>query len=230
MPLTNTSPALWSQGQFCSEAGVLRSTPPSNTPSLSLWRARYGDFLIQSLAPLSSCGELPYSCPLLSTSNRKGGLGQAPDRESWPGCPAGMPGSLCAVAVCLAPVYAKGMEVVAPPASQRPAGSKTEGKQRGCLGTRWVLVCQLGGQSSRVSGTLSCSFPSKLGFLDSTVGCFVHLWEARPGAPDACAQEQRGQARKDKEELDSTYQPAWVRLWLSVPNRAVGLCWGPRGK
>lgn len=64
----------------------------------------------------------------------KGGRGLAPGRESWPGFPAGMLGSLCAVADCLAPVYAKGMEVVAPPASQRPAGSKTEREAEGMFG------------------------------------------------------------------------------------------------
>lgn len=99
-------------------------------------RARYGDLLIQSLAPLSSCGELPYFCSFLSTRIEKGGLGQTPGRESWLGFSAGRPGSLCAVAVCLAPAYAKGMEVVAPPASQKPAGSKMEGEAEGMFGHR----------------------------------------------------------------------------------------------
>lgn len=85
-----------------------------------------------------------------------------------------MPGSLCAVAVCLAPAYAKGREVVAPPASQKPAGGKMEGEAEGMFGHRADSVCQLGGQSPGVSGTLSCSFLSKLSFLDSTVGSFVH--------------------------------------------------------
>lgn len=86
-----------------------------------------------------------------------------------------MLGSLCAVADCLAPVYAKGMEVVAPPASQRPAGSKMEREAEGMFGHRLAGVCQLGGQSPGVSGTRSCSFVSKLSFLDSTVGFFVLL-------------------------------------------------------
>lgn len=60
--------------------------------------------------------------------------GLAPGREPWLGFPASMPGSLCAVADCLAPVYAKAMEVVAPPASQRPAGSKMEEEAEGMFG------------------------------------------------------------------------------------------------
>ena len=44
--------------------------------------------------------------------------------------------------------HAKGMEAETPLALGRPVGHRTKGKQRGkCLGTRWVLVCQLKGQT-----------------------------------------------------------------------------------
>lgn len=50
-----------------------------------------------------------------------GGRGLALGRETWPGFPAGTPGSL----------WAKGMEVVAPLALGKPAGHMTEGKAEG---------------------------------------------------------------------------------------------------
>lgn len=86
-----------------------------------------------------------------------------------------MPGSLCAVADCLAPVHAEGMEVVAPPASQKPAGIQMEGEAEGMFGHTAGSAKPAGRPRPGLPGTLSCSFASKLSFLDSTVGFVVLL-------------------------------------------------------
>lgn len=91
--------------------------------------------------PVESCLIPAHSFP---PATGKGGPGLAPGKRSWPGFPAGMPGSLCAVAVCLAPVYAKGMKVVAPAAFRRPAGSKMEGEAEGMFGHKTGSVVPAG--------------------------------------------------------------------------------------
>ena len=76
--------------------------------------------------------------------------------------------------------------------------AKQKKKQRGRgrrLGKRQAPVCQLGGQSLGVSGTLSCPAPSKLGFLHSTVGFFVCLRDVGPWVPDFWVLGQRWRAR-----------------------------------
>lgn len=86
--------------------------------------------------------------------------------------------------------------MVAPPASGRPAGSKTEAEaERELFRHRQAPVCQLGDQSPGVSGMLNRQAPSKLSFLDSTVGFFVCLREAGPQAPDGWVLEQNWRAR-----------------------------------
>lgn len=212
-----------------SEAGALY-TPLSNTVSWSLCRARYGDLLIQSLSrPVESYLIPAHSVP---PAIEKGGRSLALGRESWPGFPAAMPGSLCAVADCLAPVYAKGVEIVAPAASQRPAGSRMEEREaEGMFGHKagsrkpagrpelwgvWhteVFICfqtQLPGQHC---GLLCVPMRSE-------------AW----GSRCLCAAGAEVESQKDNENLTSLHIPARVRLGLPVPHRAVGLCWRPRGK
>jgi hypothetical protein len=119
---------------------------------------------------------------------------------------------------CLPGTCAKGMEVVAPPAAGRPEGSKMEGKQRGCLGTRQALVCQLGGESPGVSGTLNCS-----SFLESIVGSLCIYEKQGPGPQMPGHWNRAGMPERQLTRLQISAQ---VRLW---PQKAtLGASVGPK--
>lgn len=119
------------QGQFCGKARVL-SPARQNTPLLCLPRVRSGDLSTQSLAPSPLVESHLTTAHFFPPAIEKGAIGLAPDRKTWPGFPAGSQQPVCrAVAACLPGNCAKGMEVMAPPASRRPASSKAEGEAEG---------------------------------------------------------------------------------------------------
>jgi hypothetical protein len=95
-----------------------------------------------------------------------------------------------------------------------------EGKQRGCLGTRQALVCQLGGESPGVSGTLNCS-----SFLESIVGSLCIYEKQGPGPQMPGHWNRAGMPERQLTRLQISAQ---VRLW---PSRAEwdsgGFC-GPQ--
>lgn len=132
-----------------------------------------------------------------------------------------MPGSLCAVADCLAPVYAKGLEVVAPPASQRPAGGKMEGEAEGMFGHKAGSSKPTRRPEPRVvwHTQLFICFQAQLPGQHCELLCASMRSEA--WGPRCLCAGAEVVSQKGNEKLTSLHIPAQVGLWLPVQNRAV---------